>query len=167
MQLRIITAAWILIILISISCGNLKEESNMNSFSSEKESSVLFLTTMEKHLESVSSRDLETLKSTLSPEGKMQLILPDSEIMNTSESFIKFHEEWFLDTTWTYKAKILNTEIGEKLGIAIAEILYKEPNRNGKPYFNRMIVSYALEKVNGQWYIIKDHASSIERSSTE
>jgi len=49
--------------------------------------------------------------------------------------------------------------------MAITEIVYREPERNGEPYFNRMIVSYVLEKIDGHWCIIKDHASSVEKST--
>ena len=94
----------------------------------------------------------------------MQLILPGMEMMNSAEEFMAYHREWFQDTTWTFDTNILNTEIGDRLGMAITEIVYREPDRNGKPYFNRMIVSYVLEKNNGQWYVIKDHASSVEKS---
>ena len=124
-----------------------------------------FVSTMRKHLDAVSNRDLATLQSTLSPDGKMQLILPDTEIMYSAEAFMNYHEEWFQDTTWTFETRLLNTEIGEKIGMAITEIVYREPDRNGKPYFNRMTVSYVLKKVAGQWYVIKDHASSIEKSA--
>ena len=125
---------------------------------------VQFIETMQKHLDAVSNKDLEVLKSTMSPDGKMQLILPNSEIIHSADSFMDFHKEWFQDTTWTFETEILNTEIGEKYGMAITEIVYHEPERNGKPYFNRMTVSYVLEKINGQWYIIKDHASTIEKT---
>ncbi len=124
-----------------------------------------FIRVLEKHLQAVSNKDVAALKSTMAPDGKMQLILPASEIINSVDSFMNFHKEWFKDTTWSFETKILNTEIGNKIGIGITEIIYREPERNGEPYFNRMIVSYALEKQNGNWYIIKDHASSIEKST--
>ena len=57
--------------------------------------------------------------------------------------------------------------MGDKMGMAVTEIVYRETEREGKPYFNRMIVSYDLEKIDGKWYIIKDHASSIESGSQE
>ncbi len=76
-----------------------------------------------------------------------------------------YHEPWFQDSTWTFETKILNTVIGERLGMAITEVLYQEPERDGKPYFNRMVVSYDLEKIADQWYVIKDHASSVEKST--
>ena len=123
-----------------------------------------FIERMQEHLNAVSNKDLTTLKSTLSPEGEMQLILPNTEIMYSVEKFMEYHQAWFQDTTWTFETKILSSEIGEKIGIAITEIVYREPERNGKPYFNRMIVSYALKKIDDQWYIIKDHASSIEKT---
>jgi len=122
---------------------------------------------MLQHLKAVSNRDLETLKSTMHPDGKMQLILPGAEIFDGVDAFMNYHTEWFSDTTsqWTFETKILNSEVGEDIGMAITEIKYSEPERNGKPYWNRMIVSYVLENVDGTWYVIKDHASSIKKST--
>ena len=126
-----------------------------------------FVDLMQKHLDAVSNRDLATLESTLAPDGKMQLILPGTEVTNTVEEFVDYHREWFKDTTtvWTFDTKILNTVVGPKMGIAVTEIIYKEPERNGVPYFNRMNVSYGLKKYKGRWCVIKDHASSIEKST--
>jgi len=141
---------------------NTAAKTEANKIQNEKD----FVATMQKHLDAVSNKDLAALKSTMSPTGKMQLILPATEIINTVDGFMNYHEEWFkAPGTWTFETKILNTEIKEDLGIAITEIIYSEPERNGEPYFNRMIVSYALEKVNGKWCIIKDHACSVEKST--
>ena len=120
---------------------------------------------MKKHLDAVTNRDLETLKSTLSPQGNMQLILPGTEIIEGVGGFIDYHKEWFEAPDWTFETKILNTKVGEVMGMAIVEIVYREPERDGAPYFNRMIVSYDLQKTDNQWYVIKDHASSVEKST--
>jgi ketosteroid isomerase-like protein len=120
--------------------------------------------TLQKHLDAVSKKDLKTLESTLSPDGTMQLILPNREITNTVQEFMDMHREWFQDTTWTFETKILNTEVDRKIGTATTEIVYREPERNGKPYFNRMAVSYTLKKVKDNWYVVKDHACSLEKS---
>jgi len=140
------------------------QTSTENVKSLDTDNEQRFVERMQEHLEAVSNKDLTTLKSTLSPEGDMQLILPNTEILYSVEKFMEYHQAWFQDTTWTFETKILSTEIGEKVGIAITEIMYREPERNGKPYFNHMVVSYALKKIEGQWYIIKDHASSIEKA---
>jgi len=122
-----------------------------------------FVELMEKHLRAVSEKDLETLALTMHPTGKMQLILPSQEITVSVDSFLSFHQEWFKDAVWTFDTEILNTQIGDQLGMAVVESVYREPERNGKPYFNRMIISYLLEKTDDKWYVIKDHASSVEK----
>lgn len=62
------------------------------------------------------------------------------------------------------ETKIVNVKVGDKIGMAVTEAMYREPNRNGSPYFNHMMVSYDLEKIDDKWYVIKDHASSIEKT---
>ncbi len=159
--------SFLLFIFLAYSCTESaqneisKESKEMDNAHNEK----TFHATLERHLNAVSNRDLDVLKSTMHPKGKMQLILPATEIMNGVDAFMNYHEEWFAMPNWTFETKILNIEVGESHGIGITEVVYKEPERDGKPYFNRMTVSYALEKYEGSWYIIKDHASSIEKST--
>jgi hypothetical protein len=138
-------------------------ESNESVNNSENERH--FIKIMTKHLNAVTNRNLKSLKSTLSPRGDMLLILPQNEIMSTVDAFMNYHIEWFAAPDWTFESKILTTNIKADFGMAIVEIIYREPLRDGKPYFNRMIVSYDLEKINNQWSIIKDHASSVEKST--
>lgn len=123
-----------------------------------------FKATMQRHLDAVSGRDLPTLAATLSADGKMQLILPGTEIMQTTTEFLEYHREWFQDTTWSFETEILNVRVGDRIGMAVTEVVYREPERDGEPYFNRMIVSYTLEKQEGKWFVVKDHASSVEKS---
>ncbi|MGB5554201.1 MAG: nuclear transport factor 2 family protein [Flavobacteriaceae bacterium] len=146
-----------------VSCGEKAEKENRKDDFEQNEE--MFVSTMQKHLDAVSNRDLSILESTMSPDGKMQLILPETEIIDGVSGFMEYHKEWFKDSSWTFETKILNTNLGDDFGMAITEIIYREPERNGEPYFNRMIVSYDLEKIDGRWYIIKDHASSVEKST--
>lgn len=171
--MKIIKINWLflfsVLLILTTSCteniSNTTDDSDHEL--NEEQSEQAFVQTLEKHLNAVSNKDLKALKSTMHPEGKMQLMLPGSEIINSVDSFISFHENWFQDTTWTFETKILNTEIGGYIGLAITEIIYREPERNGEPYFNRMIVSYGLERLEDKWYIISDHASSVEKSTDE
>lgn len=120
---------------------------------------------MQQHLDAVSNKDLNSLEQTMSPDDQMQLILPQTEIINGVDGFMKFHENWFAQPGWTFETKILNSEIGEQLAMMVVEIFYREADRDGKPYFNQMIVSYDLKKIDRQWYVIKDHASSVKKST--
>lgn len=157
------------IVIVSCKENALNRQDKVALELKDSKNKTAFISTLEKHLNAVSNKDIKTLRSTMSPEGKMQLILPSTEIINKVEGFMQYHEDWFRDTStiWTFETKILNTEIDNKLGFAITEIVYREPERNGEPYFNRMIVSYALERLEDKWYVIKDHASSVEKSTDQ
>lgn len=152
----------ILVAAFHISCHDSNTKVTIKNDASHKEA---FLKTMQNHLDAVSNKDLKSLESTLSPTGKMQLILPKAEVKHSVSDFMEYHREWFKDTTWSFKTKITDTTIGETMGIAIVEIVYSEPERDGKPYYHRMTVSYALEMQEDIWYVVKDHASSIEKST--
>ncbi|MEZ4782060.1 MAG: nuclear transport factor 2 family protein [Flavobacteriaceae bacterium] len=134
----------ILMFALLLACNTQNKDTSETS--NEKECIAL----MQKHLDAVSNKDLATLKTTMSPTGEMQLILPQTEIMEGVDAFMSYHKDWFaVDNGWTFETKILNSKVGEALAMIITEIVYREPERDGKPYFNRMIVSYDLEKIDG------------------
>jgi len=152
----------IVISILSISCNN--QPPAINEADREK-LKTSFYETLELHLKAVSNRDLSTLKSTMSPKGNMELILPGTEIISTVDSFLTFHEKWFQEANWTFETKILQTDIGHEIGTAIVESMYRELDRNGQPYFNRMHISYVLKRIDNRWYLVQDHASSVEKST--
>lgn len=124
-----------------------------------------FRMTLQKHLDAVANRDLLTLESTLAPDSTMFLILPQTEMTSKASDFLNFHRSWFTDESWTLENKIAKIEVGKDLGIAIVNSIYREPERDGKPYFNEMMVTYSLKLVDGQWYVFKDHMCSIKKST--
>lgn len=165
MQRPFLLFAVALLTSLPFSC---KEETTLTKESKEQvetSNKDMALATMQKHLDAISNRDLKTLQSTLSPEGNMQLILPGTEIIEKTDGFMDYHREWFKATNWTMDSKVLNSEVGETLAMIIVESIYKEPERDGKPYFNRMHISYNLKKINDKWYIIKDHMASVQKST--
>jgi len=125
---------------------------------------IAFNNILKKHLNAVSQRDFEALKSTLPDSGAMHLILPNGKMFTKVSEFLALHEEWFKDKSWTMDTKILYTDHSNDYGIALVEAMNREPERNGKPYFHKMLISYTLKKQNGKWMVIADHASTIEKS---
>ena len=133
---------------------------------SKEDTVTQFTAAMRKHLDAVEHKNIEALQATMSPDNELYFMLDKRPLSTTSASFMDFHKAWFKDTTsFTITFKILHTTVGDSVGIAITESMYREPNRDGKPYWNKMNVSYALKKVNGQWYVVKDHATSIAKST--
>lgn len=152
------------LLIIGFSSCDIRQKDDQQYEISKIKNEELFSSVILKHLSAVKNKDFITLKSTMSPKGNMELIQPGSEIVYSVDGFMKFHQEWFDVPNWTVNTKILSTDIGDRIGVATTEFLYKEPERNGKPYFNRLIVTYTLERINNNWYIFKDHASSIGKT---
>ncbi len=168
MQISLITSItrilFFAFLLTAVACGDRqkKEVTGLEVPMSNKKECIA---TLERHLNAIGERDLETLRSTLSPNGNMQLILSGMEIIDKVDGFMTYHRDWFETPGWTMRNTILNCEVGETMGMAVVEALYREAERDGKPYFNRLIVSYDLQKIDGRWYVIKDHASSVAKST--
>ncbi len=149
----------LLFILIGACCQNKKEAIEVNKKQNEEEFTSVIL----KHFSAVENKDLEALKLTMSPKGNMELIQPGIEIINSVDGFLEFHKNFFSIPNWTIKFKLISKNVGTRIGVVTSEVIYKEPERNGKPYSNKLVVTYTLEKIENVWYIIKDHASSIEK----
>ena len=121
---------------------------------------------LERHLGAVASGDLSTLRETLSPELGMTLLLPGAEPSVSVDGFVAFHEAWFADTSaWTWTPRVDAFAAGADFALATVEATYREPERDGVPYANRMQITYALRKSGGDWYVVRDHASSTEKST--
>jgi len=151
--------------LLTLSCKTEPNKSREAVTPNPALNKEMLLATMNAHMKAISNRDLKALKSTLSPNGNMQLILPGMEIIETVDGFTEYHREWFESEDWTVEYDILNSEVGETMGMVVMAFTYREPERDGAPYFNRMVISYDLRKIDGKWYVIKDHASSVEKST--
>lgn len=122
---------------------------------------------LKKHLNTVSNKDAEALSETLHPDGIMTWVMPDRENTMGAEAFVEAHKKWFAEPGWTFETKILQARADCHLGNALVEVMYREADRGGKPYFNRMMVSYFLEYVDGTWHVVHDHAGSVEKSDPQ
>ncbi len=153
----------LLLVFLFISCDikNNKVQDTIDPKRNETEARA----TLQKLLTSIENKDLESLKTTMAPTGEMELIIPGRAITYTVDEFVALHQNWFKDTTWTMQTNILNLKVDQNIGFATTDAMYKEPERDGKPYFNHMIVSYVLKKTNNKWYVIKDHACSLKKST--
>ena len=151
--------------IVLLSCKNEAEKQPERDIPDPALNKEMLLTAMNEHMKAISDRDLIALKNTLSPNGNMQLILPGMEIIEKVDGFMDYHREWFEAEGWSFDYSILNSEVGETMGMVVMSFTYKEAERDGKPYFNRMVISYNLQKIDGKWYVIKDHASSVEKST--
>ena len=128
--------------------------------------SLAFIQTLQTHLDAVVNKDLAALRPTLMPGERMELILPGTPPTYTVKEFMDFHAAFFTIPGSTMNdIAIVSAHVGNRFGIAHTQATYREVERDGKPYFNRMAVGYTLEKIDGRWYVVKDQMCSLEKST--
>ncbi len=126
----------------------------------------LFHNTLRKHLKATADKDIETLKTLMAPDGFMHLMRPATPVVYTTDLYIIYHESWFQDPDWSIETTITDSDVGTDMGMALVALKYMEPENDGKPYWNEMLVSYTLKKYDdGAWYVILDHSSSVKKST--
>lgn len=121
--------------------------------------------TLRAHLEALSSHDYPALAATIPDSGAFHLILPSGARLNTVAQFREMHEPWLAEDDWMMESNILTVIPGKDMGTAIVESILREPERDGKPYFHKMHVTYTLRLMEGNWKVVVDHASTIDKSS--
>ncbi|MEO1448752.1 MAG: hypothetical protein AAFV07_04445 [Bacteroidota bacterium] len=150
------------IILAALLCGLLGCQTA--SEPSEADTDAM-INTLRTHLEALSAHDYPGLISTIPDSGAFHLILPTGAKLSTVAQFQNMHEPWLAEDDWTMESEILSVIPGVDMGTAIVVSTLREPEREGKPYFHRMYVTYTLRKMDGAWKVVLDQATTIEKSS--
>ena len=122
-----------------------------------------FEQTLDKHLKAINAHDYTALAETLPKKGALTLISPEGEISKTAEAFKTMHEGWFKTPGWTMDLEIMEKRQEGNLGFALVLYDYREKERDGKPYRNRLFVSLVFAKQDGQWVLVFDQATAAKK----
>lgn len=117
-----------------------------------------FRESVERHLTSVESRDLETFKTTLTASNDLYAIFPDGSYLENTQAVIDFHREWFSDTEWVFDTEIDKIIEGTTQSTALIKYSYKDTS-DGPPRFAWLVLTFQIE--NGEWRLIHDQNTRI------
>ena len=154
-------------ILFSCKENKVTNEGNgLNSEINKGESIGLFMTTLEKHMNAITSKDLEVLKESMSPLGHMFFISPNANMVDSVNDYLKYNRDRFQDSTWTMEMEIMNLEVEDKMGFAIVKGHFRKNESNNLSNYNEQefIISYTLRIEKGKWYVVKEQLTPIEKS---
>lgn len=120
---------------------------------------MTFIETLNTHLKAVKERDLETLVSTMPPEGgETVLILPHGSINKSRDHFVSGHKEWFADQSWNQEFEIVNTIETAEMGVATVRYTYIE---EGQSPWNALL-GLVFQKMNNRWVLVHDQNTVIK-----
>ena len=122
-----------------------------------------FSATLSRHLKALRDKDYETFAATLPDAGPFSLVLPDGSRLETAEAFKAMHREWFATPGWTMTHEVLHVHQSGDMAFALVKAVYREAERDGKPYRNTLYVSRVFFREQGRWLMRYDQATSAEK----
>jgi ketosteroid isomerase-like protein len=123
-----------------------------------------FKTALAAHLDAVSSRNLDGLKSTLTHSEALDLYLPNGKMLSSKSEFIEFHQNWFRETGWTMHFEPVSSAVTRELAIATVRTRY-EDTVDGKPYWSENWLTLVFKLEKGEWRLIHDQNTRIRSSA--
>ncbi len=114
-----------------------------------------FKNTLELHLESMRSKDLNKFISTVKLEDII-LIMPNGTLIKEKEEFIELHKNWFEDKDWDLNYKILNIEESIQMAYALVTIDYRDFDAEGNIIKMNYYLNLIFHKQDEKWLLIHD-----------
>lgn len=115
-----------------------------------------FVQTLQKHLDAVANRDLDALLATVSQKPGLTLVMPNGKIIAGFVAYRDFHQTWFADPDWTFSPKVESTLLTPELCHAAIAVEYKDLDREGNPYEQKLYLSLLFRLEQGHWLLVHD-----------
>lgn len=127
-----------------------------------------FEATLQRHVQSVSQRDLPALEATLTRGDALTLIFPSGTLLPTRREFVDFHREWFASSTWTMRMDPVRTLCTDGMAIALMLTHYEDVDDEGERYFSENYLTLTFARERGRWGLVHDQNTRIRNQrSTE
>lgn len=112
-----------------------------------------FSTVLERHVNAIKQRDLQTYMSTISPTESQLVILPDGSTWNSRNEVEEGHKQWFADKTWEFNIAEVQRKERADWGLVVYRASVDRPQQAGKPFLLSMMFASAPD---GCWYLEHD-----------
>ena len=116
------------------------------------------------HLNAIATKNMDMLKKTVPDSGAFNLIVPTGKMMSSVEQFLAGYEAMFKDTESSFTSEVINSDYTSEFGTAVVYSTLEDPDRDGAPYFHKMLFTYNVKKIDGSWKIVSSHATTVEKS---
>lgn len=113
--------------------------------------------TVDRHLEAINARDLDTLLDTVSERGDLVTILPDGRVLETRDAYRRLHADWFADRGWRLDFQVEDVRIVGDAGIA--RVRYRTLGRDdagGGQASGETLLVLVFAREAGAWRLVHD-----------
>jgi ketosteroid isomerase-like protein len=116
-------------------------------------------TAIERHLETITGRDLDGYTATLHDD--VVVILPTGTTLVGKAAVTDFHRDFFADPDWIQDLTERTTTVGEHIARALYEAEYRDVDPNGDPIQTRFLVAFVFTRVGAEWLLLHDQCTPV------
>src|SRR5436305_1300449 len=121
----------------------------------ESGGAMTFRETLDKHLRAIQSRALSSLAETL-PEDRLTLIMSDGRLVQTAREFLRLHEGWFQQTTWSLLADLVEFTETPEMGVAVLRLDYSDDPPDQPAVRETSLLTLIFAHRDGRWVLTHD-----------
>ena len=121
-----------------------------------------FRAALDAHLGAITAKDLEAYKPTVTGGEDLMIIFPEGEVIESTQSVISFHEEWFQDANWRMDTDIVKIIEGKDMSAALLKYDYRD-TPEGEPRSAWLLLLFKLE--DGAWRLVHDQNTRIKQNT--
>lgn len=114
---------------------------------------------IQRHLASISNRDIEAFKANLTRDEALYTIVQNGHAFATRSELIAIHEQWFKDPDWIWEGELVHKVVGEDMAMALIKYNYRAKH-NDEPFCTWLVYVFRLE--DGAWRIIHDQNTALD-----
>ena len=122
-----------------------------------------FRPALDAHLAALTAKDLDAYKSTITSGDDLMIIFPEGEVIEPTNSVLKFHEEWFQDSDWRMDLEVQKIMEGADMAAALLKYDFRD-TADGEPRSAWLMLLFKLE--NGEWRLIHDQNTRIKQNTS-
>jgi len=115
-----------------------------------------FIETVEKHIQAIKDRDLESLLSTITNGEMLTLVFPNGTTLYTRQEYVDFHRAWFADTGWNMEIEMLSPLVRGDYGVALTRTTYTDEAGS-----RQAMLSLHFVREDGEWRLVFDQNTRI------
>lgn len=111
---------------------------------------------LQRHLEAVQGRDLETLAATLADE--VTVIFPNGDRVEGKQAVLEFHRDWFADQQWVWEPEVVERRSGNGIATALVRYAYRD-TPDSEPRYRWLALQF--EDSGAGWLLYHDQNTPI------
>ena len=118
-----------------------------------------FDSALQKHLASISARDIEAFKEGLSLDETLYTIVQNGHAFTRKSELVSMHEQWFREPDWTWEGQVVHKIVGEDMAMALIRYQY-QARPEDKPFSTWLVYVFQLQ--DGTWRIVHDQNTALD-----